>query len=156
MSAEFITFNSSLIIKQSTLIEKKLIVNTEEGFTRFIAFVALLALLAFCIYRIVVDKDYFFIIQLLLVLLWLTPHLKRIYTFMFVKTWKSAIRIDDIRRVTSLRLQNGLETQVVLHLKNGRKKFLVFRNAENQVDDFVRTIEGKEIASSSLNRSGYC
>lgn len=152
MSAEFITLNSRLTIKKGTLIEKKLTVNTEEGFTRFIAFVAFLAFLAFCIYRIVVDKKYFFIIQLLLVLIWLEPHIKHIYTFLFVKTWKSAIRMDDIQRVTSSRLQNGLETQVTLHLKNGRKKFFTFRDAENQIDDFVRTIETKEIASASLTR----
>jgi hypothetical protein len=152
MSAEFITLNSRLTIKKGTLIEKKLKVNTEEGFTRLIAFMALLAFLAFCIYRIVVDKKYFFIIQLLLVLIWLAPHFKRINTFLFVQTWKSSIRMDYIQRVTSSKLQNGLETQVTLHLKNGRKKFLTFRDAENQVDDFVRTIETKEIVSASMTR----
>ena len=150
MSAEFITLNSKLTIDQGTLIEKKLTVNTEEGFTRLIAFIALLAFLAYCIYRIVVDKKYFFIIQLLLVMIWLAPHFKRLQTFLFVETWKSSIRMDYIQRVTSSKLQNGLETQVTLHLKNRRKKFLTFRDAENQVDDFVRVIETKEIALASM------
>jgi hypothetical protein len=141
MSAEYITLNSRLTIKKSVLTEKKLKVNTEEGFTRLMAFVVLVALLAFCIYRIAVDKNYFYIIQLILVLMWLAPYIMRIYTFIFIKTWKTSIRVEEIQNLTSLKLDNGLETQVTLKLKNGRKKFLIFRDAENQVDDFIHSIE---------------
>lgn len=144
MSAEYITLNSRLTVKKGVLTEKKLKVNTEEAFSRLMAFIALVALLAFCIYRITVDKNYFFIIQLLLVLMWLAPHIKRIYTSMFIKTWKASIRIDEIQSITSSHLDNGLETEVTLHLKNGRKKFLIFRDAENQIDDFICSIETKE------------
>ena len=150
MSTEFITLNSRLTIKKGTLTEKKVKLNTEEGFTHFISFVALLALLSFCIYRIVVDRDFFFIIQLFLVLIWLQPHLKRIYSFLFISTWRSSIRIDDILKVTCSSLHNGLETEATLHLNNGRKKFLIFRDAENQVDNFIRIIETNKLVSVTL------
>ena len=152
MSAEYITLNSRLAIKKGILIEKKLKINTGEGFTRLMAFVVLVALLAFCIYSIAVDKNYIYIIQLILVLMWLAPHIKRIYTSLFIKTWKSTVRLEEIHSLTSSRLDNGLETQVTLRLKNGRKKFLIFRDAENQVDDFIRSIEVKEIVAASLTR----
>jgi hypothetical protein len=140
MNAAFISLDSRVTIKNGWITVKKFKTDTEEGFTRFIAFVALLALLAFCLYRIIEDKAYFFTVQLLLVLIWLAPHIKRIYTFLFVITWKSAIRMDDIRQVTTLPLENGLETRVTLHLVNGRKKFLTFRDAENQLPHFIRSI----------------
>ena len=140
MNSAFISLNSRINIKKGLITEKELKTDTEEGFTRSIAFLALLAFLAYCIYRIVVDKDYFYILQLLLVLIWLAPHIKRIYTFLFVKTWNATIRIDDIQGVTSSRLQNGLETQVILQMKNGRKKFIIFRDAENQMEDFIHSL----------------
>lgn len=145
MNTEFISLNSKINIKKGVITEKKVKADTGEGFTRFIAFMALVAFLAYCIYRIVVDKNYVYILQLLLVLFWLAPHLKRLYISLFIKTWKSTIRIDDIQRVTSSRLQNGLETQVALHLKNGRKKYLIFRDAENQINDFINSVETKEL-----------
>lgn len=152
MSEEFITLNSRLTVKNDTLIEKKLKVNREEGFTRFLAFVVLVSLVAFCIYRIAFDNNYFYIIQLILVLMWLAPHTKRVYTSLFIKTLKTSIRIDEIQTLTSSKLDNGLETQVTLHLKNGRKKFLIFRDAENQVDDFLRSMETNEPVPASLTR----
>jgi hypothetical protein len=152
MSVEYLTLNSRLSIKKDVLTEKKLKVNAEEGFTRLMAFVVLVALVAFCIYRIAVDNNYFYIIQLILVLMWLAPHIKRVYTSLFIKTWKTSIRIDEIQSLTSSKLDNGLETQVTLHLKNGRKKFLIFRDAENQVDDFIRSMETNEMVPASLTR----
>lgn len=149
MNTELITLNSRINIKKGVITEKKLKTDTEEGFTRSIAFVTLLAILAFCFYRIFFDKDYFYIIQLFLVLIWLAPHIKRIYASLFIKTWKSVIRIADIESVASLKMQNGLETQVTMHLKNGRKKFLIFRDAENQVEDFIHSIETKEIVQQA-------
>lgn len=69
------------------------------------------------------------------------PGIKGLYSSLFVKTWKSTIRFADIQSVSSSALDNGLETKVILHLKNGRKKFYVFRNAEKQSDDFIQAVE---------------
>ena len=150
MNTEFITLNSKLIIKNNAIIEEKL-KTEEEGFTRFIALVALLSFLFFCIYKIVEEKDYIFIVQLILVLFWLEPHVMRIYRSLFVKTWKSTIRLNEIQRVTSVKLDNGLETEVILQLKSGRKKFIVFRNAENQVEDFITAVDKQENSVVSFN-----
>ena len=144
MNTEFISLDSRINIKKGSITEKKVKTNTEEGLTRFIGFLALVAILVYCIYIIVVDKNYFYIPQLLLVLVWLAPRINRIYISLFVKTWNSAVRIDDILTVTSSKLENGLETQVTLQLKNGRKKFIIFRDAENQIEHFINSVEIKE------------
>lgn len=144
---EFITLNSRITIQKGVINERKVKLDTEEGFTRLMAFVALIVYLLFCIYRIVIEKDYFVFIHVILILVWLTPHLVRIYTSLFIKTWQSSIKLDRVSRVTSLNMGNGLETQVTLHLKNERKKFFVFRNAENQVENFIGAIENREEAS---------
>jgi hypothetical protein len=145
MHTEFITLNSRLILNNNAIIEKKLKTNAEEKLTLFIALIALLAFLTVCVYRTFIDRDYFYITQGILVLVWLVPHIKRIYTLLFVKTWNSTIRIDDIQNVTLTRLENGLETQVTLYLKSGRRKFLIFRNAESQAEGFINSIRPKKV-----------
>ena len=140
MNPEYITLDSRLTIKKDVLTERKLKINTEEGVTRSIAFIALIAFLALSLYKIFEDKEYVYIVQVMLILVWLEPHVKRIYRTLFIKTWRSSIKLNDIQNVTLSPLDNGLETKVTLHLKNGRKKFLVFRNAENQSADFIQSL----------------
>ncbi len=140
MPTEFITLDGRLTIKFAAVIEKKLKQN-KEGFMRFAAFTLWVALLAFCVYRVVEERDYFFILQGVVTLFWMEPGIKSIYASLFVETWKSTIPFADIQSVNSAPLDNSLETQVTLHLKNGRKKFYVFRNAEKQADDFIQAVE---------------
>lgn len=156
MHTEIYSLNSRLTIKNKAIFEKKLKTNTEEGFTRLIAFVALLALLVLCIDKIIEEKNYLFIVQVILILVWLEPHIKRIYLSLFVKTWKSSIKLNEIQKITSIRLDNGLETEVILHLKSGKKKFIVFRDAEKQIEEFIIAVGKPENNFVGLIKQGYC
>lgn len=145
MADKFITLNSRITISKGVFREKKIYEDTEVGFDRFVSFLALCAGLGFCIYQLIVNKDYYYIVQILLLGFWLESHFRRIYLALFVKTWMTYFKISDIKGFAYKALPNGLETEVILKLKSGRKKFLIFRDAENQVEDFINLINEKEI-----------
>lgn len=140
MNEEFITLDSRLVIAKEVLREKKVKGDTEESFTRGIAFAALMTYLVYSVYEITEKKEYFAIIQIIMVFFWLAPHVKRMYRTLFVKTWKSSIKLTEIKEVKAKPLQNGLETEVTLQLANGRKKYFVFRNRETDIKEFMQAL----------------
>ncbi len=141
---EFFTLDSRLTIQRGNIYQKKLKHETEASFNRFIVFMMLLILLVIVIiYDILEERKYLWIVQALLILTWLWPHIKRVYQTLFIKTWKSIIPIKDIKDVSTKPLDNGLETEVTLHLSSGRKKFYTFRNAEGQLELFVEAISAQ-------------
>lgn len=139
MDAEFITLDSRLIIKKGIIQQKNLKFDSEEGLNRSLAFIAILLFIGYSIYEIVEEQKYYYFIQIFLCLFWLAPHVKRIYKKLFVQTWKSTIKLNEITNVIT-RPFNELETEVILQLKNGREKNYVFRNAENQIDSFLESV----------------
>ena len=144
MVAKFITLNSRITINKGVFREKKIYVDNGDGFDRFISFLALCAGLGFCIYQLIMNKDYYYIVQILLIGFWLESHFKRIYRALFVKTWMTYFKLSDIKGFSTQQLENGLETEVALKLKNGRKKFLIFRDGENQLDSFINAIKKED------------
>ena len=136
---EFYTLDSRLTIQRGNIYQKK-VKYSEEGWNRFAVFLLLLFFLLFTLYEIFEEKKYGSIVQLILVGFWLSPHVKRIYKILFVKTWKSIIPLKDIKNISTKPLENGLETELTLHLSSGRKKFYTFRNAEGQLELFAAAV----------------
>jgi hypothetical protein len=140
MSTEFITLDSKLAIRGNAISERK-VKHTEPDSFHLVEYVIALALIALALYWIFAEGEYSAILFLLIPLLWLQRRLKKLYIALFVKTWKPTIFFNEIRDVTTTALHNGLETQVTLHLTNGRKKFYIFRNAENQLEEFLQLFD---------------
>lgn len=140
MHAEFITLNSKIILKNGVLTEKKLKPDSER-LNRSFAFAAIIIYLVLCLYKIVEEGKYWFILPAAIGLSWLIPVLKRYYRSVFVKAWKNYFKLEEIRTISTRPLENGLETELVLHLKNGRKKYLIFRDAENQLENFLQVAD---------------
>lgn len=88
-------------------------------------------------------------------LVWIFPHLERIYKWLFVYKWGSHIRLQDIREIRPMPVENEWERPVLLLMKSGRQKKLVFRTAENQYEAFVQALESELgaalLASGSVN-----
>ncbi len=74
-------------------------------------------------------------------LIWIYPHLERIFKILFVYKWGNSIRLADIREIVQQPTENELETVISLRLKSGRQKMLIFRTKENQVEAFIDQVQ---------------
>jgi hypothetical protein len=147
MSTEFITLDSRLTIRMNAITETKL---KDITYTRSRYYFLSLALNAFCLYMVVAWQDYSEYVIIPVLLFMLMHDLQNTYIGMFKLSHKPTIFLKEVRDVTTTALNNGLETQVTLHLANGRKKFYVFRNAENQLDGFLQLFDFGGKAAMSL------
>ena len=107
---------------------------------RFHSFAALSFLMAWEIYSALNGNPYRWFIAAV-IFIWMYPHLERFYKFLFVNKWGGTIRLNDIMDVIKPEPENELETKVVLKFKKGRRKELIFRSRENQVEGFLDTIQ---------------
>ena len=137
---EFFTLDSRLTIQRGNIYQKSVKRETETGFYRYIVFVVYLLFVFLTVEEMVAEKEYYHVIQVVVISIFLAPLFKRIYEGLFVKTWKNNIPLKDIKSISTKPLVNDLETEVTLHLSSGRKKFYIFRNAEGQLEPFVDTI----------------
>lgn len=137
---EFFTLDTRITIQRGNIYHNRIKYNADEGMDRFIAFGAIVLITSYLIYLMAEKNEYGWSFQILLMLMWLWPHLRRIYQTLFIKTWKSIIPLKDVKNISTKPLDNGLETEVVLHLQNGRKRFYTFRNAEGQIEPFINMV----------------
>lgn len=147
---EFITLDSRLTLQRGNIYQNKLKSSTEEGQYRFVAFVAFVLLVVLTIEEIVAEGEYFKIIRVIVYAFFLAPLFTRIFQTLFIKTWKNIIPLKDVKAISTRPLQNGLETEVVLSLKSGRKKFYVFRNAEGQLEAFTEAVAAQTSLSIQM------
>jgi len=141
---EFFTLDSRLTIQRGNIYQKKVKDNSEVGKYRFIVLSAYCLLVFFTIQDIKSGADNFDIflgiIKVIVFGILIEQIFKGIYQTLFVKTWKSNIPLKEIKDVSTKPLDNGLETEVTLHLSSGRKKFYTFRNAEGQLQPFIEAV----------------
>ena len=137
---EFFTLDSRLTIQRGNIYQKKVKHETEIGKYRFIVFAAYGLLVFLTVIKIKEEGAYYEIIKVVAFGLLLDQIFKHIYLTLFVKTWKSNIPLNDVKSISTKQLVNGLETEVILHLSSGRKKFYTFRNAEGQLEPFVEAL----------------
>jgi hypothetical protein len=75
-----------------------------------------------------------------LVIVWMAPHLSRLYTLLFVQVWRRNIPLAQIKTITHEPDANELEEKVKVVLRSGRQKIYVFRKSESVAAAFVETI----------------
>lgn len=77
------------------------------------------------------------LLGLLFGLIYIYPHLARMFKKLFMYHWGNKIKLNKIKEYTILPSDNELETTLRIQLDTGRQKLFTFRNAENQLNDFV-------------------
>lgn len=136
----FFTLDSRLTIQRGNIYQNKVKHQTEDHQYRFVAFVAFVLLVIYTLEEITIKGEYYKIFRVIVYAFFLAPLFKRIFQTLFLKTWKTIIPLKDIKAITTQPLENGLETELVLRLRSGRKKAYVFRNAEGQLETFTEAV----------------
>ena len=136
---EYYTIDSKVIFERDKMFFRN-IKYDPNGHYWFVSFALLAILLGWNIYD-VVNGEIYSLLWVVIILVWIYPHLVRIYKFLFVQKWGNAIKMNNIKDVTRPEPINELETKVILKLKSGRRKELIFRSRENQVEGFLETIQ---------------
>jgi len=147
----FTTIDSKIEVDKNFLVFKKLKYEPANSYW-FHSFVLILCLIIFQIDRAINEHPRAWVIAAI-ALMWIYPHLKRIFKIVFVNIWGSRIRLSKISEISTVPPENELETTVRIKLKSGREKLIVFRTSENQVDDFVETIEKNKALVTSPSAS---
>lgn len=75
-----------------------------------------------------------------MLLLFLSTWWKDVYRILFKISWKGTIRLEEIGKLDTLPLKNGLETAAILHLKGGRERRYIFRNGEGELPRFAEFV----------------
>jgi hypothetical protein len=147
---EFFTLDCRITIQRSNIYHKKVKDGTQTIHYRSLILIGFALVVYLTILEIKEDGNYFSLLRILVLAFLLAPEFKSIYKTLFVKTWKSIIPLKDVKAITTKPLDNGLETEVTLHLQNGRKKFYTFRNAEGQMKAFIDAVEAPITATAPV------
>lgn len=137
MDAAFFTTTSKLTIKNGTIWEKHL-VDREKTYWLH-SFIILLFLIGDFLYTAINESARYWL-YVLLGLVWIAPHLKKIYQLVFTKAWRWYIPLSEIKSVEMDLNFNELEQRVVLTLKTGREKAYLFRKLEHQAETFTELV----------------
>lgn len=137
----FITVDSVLKLDSKWLSIQKIRKDPDQSYWLH-SFLLLALFIAFQVHR-TLNGEYFAWIIIVPALIWIFPHLERIYKWLFVYKWGSHIRLQDIREIRPMPVENEWERPVLLLMKSGRQKKLVFRTAENQYEAFVQALESE-------------
>jgi len=140
MDPEFFTTNSKLTIKNDTIWEKQLVLPPPNYW--FHSFILLLVIIAFSIDKAVNETPLDWV-YVLLGLIWIAPHLKHIYAFLFQKVWRWYVPLAEVSTVVLDPHYNELEQKVTLTVKSGRKKVYIFRRMEHQAEAFVELVASR-------------
>jgi hypothetical protein len=133
MKQEFITTNGKVIMEDGVLHVKKLIHRTTSG-SYFFAFWVTYAI--FSLDHESKARPLLYVLVILLAIMILIY----LAEFLFITSWKKKISMSDIRTYKLNKDASGLETDVILTLRSGRRKKITFRNLENQMDPFLEQV----------------
>ena len=147
---DFITVNGKLKFVNGKLVFTK-IKNDETKSYSSIYVIIILLFIALQLYRAIYEKPRAWV-MVLIGLVWLYPFLEKLYKSLFVLKWGNEIKINQLKEIDVLPIENELETKVRLRFINNRIKILVFRTHENQVDTFIGFIK-KELNQSHITAS---
>lgn len=132
------SLNHHLKIEKGVLWLRSIRINDGDYYRPHYAFVILiLGLISYSVYEIIEEDEKSNYFRIILYLIWLGPYLYRGYKWLFIYSWRSRIPIQNIKEVDRKELENGVETKLILHLKNGRRKEIIFRNAEPYMEEFM-------------------
>jgi hypothetical protein len=155
----FITVDSKLTFDKHYLNIKKVAQKPTRSYW-FDSFLLLALFIGFQAYRAIYDKPRAWVL-VLIGLTWIYPHLERIFKILFIYKWGNRIKLDKIVKYAVLTSDNDLETTLQLKLVSGRQKLLLFRSAENQIDDFLKILHQKAVnlkgnmAAANMNCVNY-
>lgn len=74
-------------------------------------------------------------------------NISRTYDRLFKRSYASRIALSAIKSVTIKDDYHGLETEVRLHLSNGRYKKVLFRKLEHQYEAFLEVLSRQQISA---------
>ena len=139
MDQEFVTSAGKVIVSSKRLLVQDMKVNFAKT---AIGEVTVPALLIACIVYSYVDptKPFSWIAAVLFSGVFLFYYSKQLYRAVIRKSYSSYIPVS---RITSLEVkpdESGLETEVRLHLKNGRYRSIAFRTLEKQYQPFTESV----------------
>lgn len=141
MQIEFYTVNSKLTLKNNTIWEKNLIQQKPSYWLHSV--VLLIALLILTVYEALAGEFYKWFLSIMIIV-WLTPHITRLYRLLFVKVWRWYIPLREIKVINLHQDYNELEEKVTVVLNSGREKIFIFRKMEHQAEKFVYQINSQK------------
>lgn len=150
---EFYTIDSKLIIDKNVLIIKRIKHDPTNRYW-FHSFILIAVLIAFQVDRAINEKPRAWILAIV-ALIWIYPHLERLFKILFVYKWGNRIRISDIKEINNLPADNELETSIRIRLHSGRQKYLTFRTAEKQAENFVDFLQQQRQTVRLSTGDGY-
>jgi hypothetical protein len=136
---KFITSKGSIELEYNVLfIKNRKVYFQETGFARITwngLPVVLLILVFFMSY-----EPFRFYTHLVLYGIWTIDRLPSLYKLIFKTSFSKRIPLENIAAVEVKEDANGLETQVLLFLKNKRVRTVTFRKLENQYEAFLSNL----------------
>ena len=136
---DFITVNGKLRFVKGKLIFTK--VKNDVTKSHSVVYVTFILLfISLQLYRAIYEKPRAWVFVLIW-FVWLYPFLEKLYKTLFVLKWGNEIKINQVKEIDILPIENELETKVRLRFLNNRIKIIVFRNHENKVDAFIGVIK---------------
>ncbi len=139
MEQEFFTINGKLTIQNGKLWEKRLV--RKEPDYAYHSFILIILFLLILIHEVSTTKDYAKLIYLIPVCIWIYPHVKTIYEFLFQKIWRWYIPLTEIRSLKYNSDHNELEESVTVFIHSGRSKKFIFRKSEQQAIELINILE---------------
>jgi hypothetical protein len=147
----FYTIDSRITMKKRKLSIQKVKHNGERSYW-LDSFILMAIVIAVQTDAALDGKPYKWVI-VLVALTWIYPHLERIFKFLFLESWGQVINLDNVVDVKWPISLNELETEVVVRLRSGRRKKLVFRTAENGAEEFVSSVRELSSMNPSLTKN---
>lgn len=136
MDQEYVTSRGKLILNSKRLLIQNFKVDIRQTAIGEITS-PLIILGAVVISFLVPSKAYGYFITVIVLVLFFSSYLKQLYTVLFKKSYSNYIQVN---RIVSFELKPdefGLETELRLHLRNGRHRSIIFRTRENQYQPFT-------------------
>lgn len=139
MEQEFITSRGKVFLNNQRLLIQNFKSNFQDTVIGELA--TPLLILALAVFSFFDPKKPFSYFATIIFLIWLFSfHLKQLYSTLFKKSFSNYIPLDHIKFIELKPDQLGLETEVILHLKNGRYRSLLFRTLEKQFESFTESL----------------
>ena len=134
---EFVTLYGKAIVERDVLFVR----NFDVPFTRTSLFrifyeLCFLALFVLSFFR---EDGFKYVFTIFWGILFLT-RFENWYEILIKRSYASRIPLKNIRSVTTEADQFGLNTNVRLHLRNGRHRVILFRTMEKQYEGFIEFI----------------
>lgn len=138
MKQEFVTVRGKAIIENKSLFVR----NLKSSFWNTLAGKLLYptVVLAFIVLRLIsADRPYDYFVAGMFVIVF-SNHLTELYDILFRRSFAGRIPLHRIKSFETKPDEFGLDTEIILHLKNGRYRSIPFRTLENQYQPFTELL----------------